>query len=84
MLSQELVDAMDTKFARLAEILAPVSMVLMNTYDNEYLGIKAQQGCGDGCDSYNWTLGAGQRGAAAADAFGAAPAPGKGEDDGQG
>lgn len=81
MLSQELVDAMNTKHVRLAEVLAPVSMVLMNTYDRAYLGIQ-DQGCGEGCDSYSWTLGAGQRGAAAADAFGAPPA--KGGTDGQG
>ncbi|WP_202961834.1 YkgJ family cysteine cluster protein [Megalodesulfovibrio gigas] len=84
MLSQEMVDAMHTKHMRLAEMLAPVSMVLMNTYDREYLGLK-EKGCGDSGDSFTWTLGSSQRGAAAADAFGAAPLrQDKEEADGQG
>lgn len=53
-LSQELVDAMPTEHRRLAEVLAPVSMVLLTAYDNAYLGLK--EGC-DGSGTHSWTLG---------------------------
>lgn len=88
LLSQALVDAMPTKHNRLAEVLVPVSMALMNTYDDGYLGIveqpEAKQGCGDG-EAYEWTLGKPEAGASAADAFGAPQAsPPQENKDGQG
>ena len=58
LLSQQLVDSLSTKHVRLAEVLVPVSMALLNQYDKEYLGIVEEQSpCGT-CDStHTWTLG---------------------------
>jgi len=39
LLSQELVDSLNTRHMLMADVLVPVSMALLNTYDEEYLGI---------------------------------------------
>ena len=39
LLSQELVQSIPTRHTQLNEVLVPVSMALLNKYDNEYLGI---------------------------------------------
>ncbi len=46
LLSQELVQSIPTTHTRLFEVLVPVSMALLNKYDNEYLGIKEGEACG--------------------------------------
>ena len=40
MLSQELVASMTTTHSQMGEMLVPVSMALITTYDDEYLGVK--------------------------------------------
>lgn len=58
LLSQELVDNLKTRHTSLAEILVPVSMALLNNYDEEYLGIIKDEGACAGCDSsHTWALG---------------------------
>lgn len=61
LLSQALVDSLNTKHASLAEVLVPVSMALMNQYDDEYLGIvQSDDSACQSCDSsHSWTLGEG-------------------------
>ncbi|MBF0482336.1 MAG: YkgJ family cysteine cluster protein [Desulfovibrionaceae bacterium] len=41
-LSQKIVDAIPTKHAALASVLVPVSMALLSTYDEEYLGLPTE------------------------------------------
>jgi len=59
LLSQAMVDSMNTKHTSLAEVLVPVSMALLNQYDTEYLGIVEPAGSDcQSCDnSQTWTLG---------------------------
>lgn len=59
LLSQALVDSLNTKHTSLAEVLVPVSMALMNHYDIEYLGIQESDNSAcQSCDaSHTWTLG---------------------------
>lgn len=42
-LSAQLTGELRTRYARLAETLVPVSMALMNSYDDEYLGIMTDE-----------------------------------------
>ncbi len=46
LLSQELVQSIPTRHTQLNEVLVPVSMALLNKYDNEYLGIVEGESCG--------------------------------------
>ncbi|MBG0776812.1 MAG: YkgJ family cysteine cluster protein [Desulfovibrionaceae bacterium] len=42
-MSHELAADLDTRYTDLGSMLVPVSMALMNTYDEEYLGVQAAQ-----------------------------------------
>lgn len=42
-LSHEMTQSLRTRYARLAETLVPVSMALMNKYNDEYLGIMSEE-----------------------------------------
>lgn len=55
-ISQRMVQAMPTKYDKLAEVLVPVSMALLTEYDDEYLGIvHPQQNIPT--QAAEWTLG---------------------------
>lgn len=45
-LSRELVASLRTRHTKMADVLAPVSMTLMNAYDADYLGIIQEKGQG--------------------------------------
>ena len=42
-LSQELVDSLETRYVKMADVLVPVGMALMNVYDEKYLGIGPEE-----------------------------------------
>lgn len=51
-LSMELTASLNSKYAKLADVLVPLSMALLTVYDDEYLGVQkagcGQSGCGTG------------------------------------
>lgn len=59
LLSQALVESLNTKHTALSEVLVPVSMALMNNYNEEYLGLaEEEQSACSSCDSsHGWVLG---------------------------
>ena len=56
-ITQRMVQAMPTKYDKLGEVLVPVSMALINEYDDEYLGIVARAETKPQKDMAEWTLG---------------------------
>lgn len=42
-ISRELVQSLETRYTRMAEMLVPLSMALLTVYDEEYLGIRFPQ-----------------------------------------
>jgi hypothetical protein len=41
--SKDMVDAMKTRYTRMAEMLVPLSMALLTDYDDTYLGITPEK-----------------------------------------
>lgn len=46
-ISDDFVKSIGSKYSKLSEILVPVSMAILNDYDNEYFGVSDKEKCAD-------------------------------------
>jgi len=59
-MSRRLVESIPTKHVKLEEVMVPLSMALMNTYDEEYLGIVKKPQENSDNKPNEWVLGGGE------------------------